>query len=120
MTYDALAFAAAVAMRSLSAEVKQDRQRRAEVYNLKNRLIEAFWREGYCVEAQLTQPGMWYFIFGVEGYRFAWHQPSARVAFSARALRHPSALRSYYDPAPERSFAARRDAVKRYLKMVGG
>lgn len=114
----ALALAAALAMRALSAGVKHDPRRRGTIYALKAELLAAFWRAGYCTAASVEAPQLWAFTFVVEGWRFQWHLPANRVRFRARVFSIPSdavALPPYPDTTQSRI-----NAVRRYLRHVGG
>lgn len=119
--YDDLALAAAVAMRSLNADAKRDPRHRTEIYQLKDRLTQAFWREGYCIAAELDKPTQWSLVFAVQDYRFGWHLPTRFATFPVRVFSAgPRDLRHYYDSDPERSFWDRREDIRAYLRHVGG
>ncbi len=113
-----LARDALLAMAALNGEVKLVPRRKAAVYRLKARLIAAFWREGYCVEAQIDAPRQWLFTFRVGGVRVRWHLPADTIRFRAQVFVRPDADTGTRPYPPDASQRSRMATVKAYLKQA--
>lgn len=74
---------AALALWALNHDAKRELWWRApSVYHLKARLLEAFFRSGYCarvVKDYNADGWLWWLTFCIDGVRFDWHLPPEQV-----------------------------------------